>query len=77
MYEHIDQIINNKPPLCPTNDVFEHNYMYIIDVIQRQHSEHVIQIQRQHKEHVEHLERQMAKLERQVLVLQHHLRRMP
>ena len=82
MNEHIAQTINNKHPLCPksntsnnTNDVLEHNYLYIMDAIQLQHSEHVIQIQRQHKEHIEHLERQVVKLERQVQLLQHHLLR--
>ena len=84
MNEHIEKLLsqttNKKHSLCPnnnTNDELEHNYVYVIDVLQRQHSEHVIQLQRQHKEHIEHLERQVTKLERQVQLLQHHLLRIP
>ena len=78
--ELLAETINKKHSLCPNsnaNDALEHNYAYVIDVLERQHSEHVIRLQRQHKEHVEHLEHQVSKLERQVQLLQHHLMRRP
>ena len=78
--ELLDETINKKDSLCPNsniNDALEHGYTYVMNVLQQQHSEHIIRLQRQHNEHVEHLERQVSKLERQVQLLQHHLMRRP
>ena len=74
--ELLSQPTNMKHSLYELHDN-EHNYVYVMDVLQQQHSEHVIQLQRQHKDHVEHMERQVAQLERQVQLLQHHLLRRP
>jgi hypothetical protein len=78
--ELLAQTTNKTHSLCQNSnakDALEQNYVYAMEVLQRQHSEHVIQLQRQHKDHVEHLERQVAQLERQVQLLQHHLLRRP
>ena len=50
--ELLAQTTNKKHSPCPNKDALEQNYVYTMEVIQRQHSEHVIRLQRQHKDHI-------------------------